>query len=87
MINTDGTLDNNQIQKLISQEYMLEIATYLAENNLTFPLRFWIVDSIELMAMMDRCQMIMSNSHDEVRMIVYTRCGVFTESTNKMSVT
>ena len=43
--NMDGTLDDNQIKELISQGCTLGMAKPLAENNLTFPIWFWIVDN------------------------------------------
>jgi len=73
MINTDGTLDENQIKQLKSQGYTLGLAKSLGQNNVTFPLRFWIVDNSGSMQNTDGCQMITSNSQAKVRMATCTR--------------
>jgi len=73
MMSMSGTLNDNQINQLVAQGFTRGLAKALGENNMTFPLRFWVVDNSGSMAAPDGCQMISSNSNTHVKMVSCTR--------------
>jgi len=72
MMSMSGTLNDNQINQLEAQGFTRGLAKALGENNITFPLRFWVVDNSGSMAAPDGCQMIASNNQ-HVKMVACTR--------------
>jgi len=69
----DGTLTDDQISALKSQGYTTGMAKAIAQSNVTFPRRFWVVDNSGSMAATDGNRIIASSGNKTFKMCSCTR--------------
>lgn len=76
------TVNAKEIERLVEQGFTVGLAKSLATNNVSFPLRIWVVDNSGSMQMTDGHRIVPTTKRNDVRIVECTRWDEIKECVN-----